>query len=322
MRRSVKTFIGIVASAAVVLLLCVVFLFQQPEETFKLKKLSCEKDTIGLVVTFVQASVREDLEGFLQSLKAETVLPDKIVFVVSGEGQFKESDVDEAVSRKGFDVSMIDVVVVNKVLNQAASRNVGVKRLIETTDVSILSMFDGDDLMHPQRIEMLMKHFRGDCKSDLAVHTFYEIPASSRWHKKMAESMTFVDRRNEMKYFQVERWRLRKAYEESIEPDLWCCSVLLNNPDAPFVATGWVSFRRRVWNTIQYDEFWKVGDKAKRQKGEDSRFVRLAVLAGFRMSIIDVRLGFYRSKVEPDTDEKFQKFFSIKGSKMDLGDDI
>jgi glycosyltransferase involved in cell wall biosynthesis len=95
----------------------------------------------------------------LDSIEFQTVKPDKVVVVCSSS---TPDDIPSSYTDYSFPVT---IITREDVRNQAQNRNQGLS--IIGTD--IVSFFDADDLMHPQRIQYLRTYMP---HTDLLVHAF------------------------------------------------------------------------------------------------------------------------------------------------------
>jgi len=84
----------------------------------------------------------------LDSIEAQTVIPDKVCVSCSSTASFPSS------RKYSFP---LEIVLTNEKRNAAQNRNIAMDRLHE---MDYISFMDADDIMHPQRIEVLRIVFK------------------------------------------------------------------------------------------------------------------------------------------------------------------
>lgn len=97
------------------------------------------------------------LKECLDSIELQTSKPDKVIVMCS-------SSLPEDIPQYNYSFPL-EIVTREGVHNQANNRNEGVKRM----NTDIVSFFDADDVMHPQRIEMIRKYM---IDQDILFHGF------------------------------------------------------------------------------------------------------------------------------------------------------
>lgn len=98
------------------------------------------------------------LKVLLESISNQTRVPDKVVVSCSSVAKMPDD-----FPKYDFDV---EVVCDPSVKNPSQNRNIAARRL----DTDIITFFDADDVMHPQRIEFIEKAFYGG--ADIVLHNF------------------------------------------------------------------------------------------------------------------------------------------------------
>jgi len=114
--------------------------------------------TIGIAIPCYNKHIPKLLE-LLDSIDAQTRKPDLVSISCSSTDEFPE------LRKYGFGVV---VSTCKERRNAGQNRNIAARRL--TTD--LISFFDADDHMHPQRIEGLLVAFNQQC--DIALHSYSE----------------------------------------------------------------------------------------------------------------------------------------------------
>ena len=117
---------------------------------------------IGVAVPCYIGHVKH-LLSLLDSLENQTVLPDKVV--VSSSSTDSER-VIELHNKYSFPIAVITCVDKK---NAAENRNIAAAHLL---DMDYITFFDADDIMHPQRIELLHKVINEN-QSSVILHNFY-----------------------------------------------------------------------------------------------------------------------------------------------------
>jgi len=99
------------------------------------------------------------LKECLDSIEFQTVKPTRVIVVCSGA---TSDDIPEDYSVYSYP---LEIITRTDVRNQAENRNQGTACM----DTEFVSYFDADDVMHPQRIEMICKYIRN---TDILLHSF------------------------------------------------------------------------------------------------------------------------------------------------------
>jgi glycosyltransferase involved in cell wall biosynthesis len=104
----------------------------------------------------------------LDSIEAQTVKPDQVVVSCSSS---KLDDLPE------FKYSFpLRVITTEEKKNAAQNRNIAASHL----DTEIVSFFDADDEMHPQRLEAIRDAFLSYRPCDIVLHSFWEGEENNR----------------------------------------------------------------------------------------------------------------------------------------------
>jgi len=118
---------------------------------------------IGIAIPCYKGHIQH-LSILFDSIENQTVLPDKVVVSCSST----EDDV-EFIKTYRFP---FEIVVTPEFKNTAQNRNIAAAHLM---DMDYISFFDADDIMHPQRIEFILKSielYSGDNGVDILLHDY------------------------------------------------------------------------------------------------------------------------------------------------------
>jgi glycosyltransferase involved in cell wall biosynthesis len=101
----------------------------------------------------------QNLTNLLDSIENQTYKPDKVVVSCSSTKQLFET--------KEYTFPL-DIIITDEDKNAAENRNIAANHL---NNMDYITFIDADDIMHPQRIEILLNVFQGtDC--DIILHNF------------------------------------------------------------------------------------------------------------------------------------------------------
>jgi glycosyltransferase involved in cell wall biosynthesis len=103
----------------------------------------------------------------LDSIDSQTIVPNKVAVSCSS------TDKLDIVKKYNFE---LDIFVTNEKLNAAQNRNNAISKLL---DMDYVTFIDADDIMHPQRIEILLKTIH-DYDSDVILHNYQTEPYSDQ----------------------------------------------------------------------------------------------------------------------------------------------
>ncbi len=99
------------------------------------------------------------LTSLLDSIENQTCKPNKVVVSCSSTKE------EFAVKNYSFP---LEIIVTEEKKNAAENRNIATSRLM---NMDYLTFIDADDVMHPQRIEVLLKVFK-ETNCDIILHNF------------------------------------------------------------------------------------------------------------------------------------------------------
>ena len=115
---------------------------------------------IGVAIPCYYGHIQR-LYDLLESIEKQTILPDKVVVSSSSTSELK---CDKIYSFP------LEVIVTECKQNASKNRNVAASKLL---DMDYITFIDADDVMHPQRIEFLLKGFQ-TYDSDIILHNYFE----------------------------------------------------------------------------------------------------------------------------------------------------
>lgn len=123
---------------------------------------------IGVAVPCYYGHIQR-LYDLLESIEKQTICPDKVVVSISSTSVFNYN------KKYCFN---LEVIVTEDNKNAAQNRNIAASQLL---DMDYITFIDADDLMHPQRIEFLLKIFQ-ECDCDIILHNYFDddVPFSGK----------------------------------------------------------------------------------------------------------------------------------------------
>ena len=140
--------------------------YLKPSEKLKPVRLK----TLTLAIPAVFADLLK-VPALLSSIESQTMLPDEVVYVVSGV-------------TKCPNISNWKVICVRNRLKAGSARNIAWNH----STSELVSFFDADDLLYPERLEVILRNFDDDMQ--LLLHEFSPVPLSQH---KMQMSPPFED---------------------------------------------------------------------------------------------------------------------------------
>jgi glycosyltransferase involved in cell wall biosynthesis len=114
---------------------------------------------IGVAIPCYKGHIQY-LKRCLDSIEAQTVQPDEVVISCSSS---TNDDFPEL--RYSFPFT---IIVIPEKRNAGQNRNTAASKL----NTDIISFFDADDVMHPQRLEAIRKCFQNDPECGIVLHNF------------------------------------------------------------------------------------------------------------------------------------------------------
>ena len=115
---------------------------------------------IGVAIPCYYGHIQR-LYDLLDSIEKQTIIPDKVVVSSSSTSEFK--------SNKIYNYPL-EVIVTEDKQNASKNRNIAASKL---NDMDYITFIDADDIMHPQRIELILKGFQLH-DSDIILHNYVE----------------------------------------------------------------------------------------------------------------------------------------------------
>ena len=98
---------------------------------------------------------------FLDSVENQTLKPNKVFVSCSSTEEFPFHKL------KNYSFSL-EIKITEEIKNDAENRNIAISNLL---DMDYITFMDADDIMHPQRTEILMKIFKEN-GSDIILHNY------------------------------------------------------------------------------------------------------------------------------------------------------
>ena len=108
-----------------------------------------------------------NLFNLLDSIDSQTIIPNKVVV--------SSSSTDNLYIDKKYKFDL-ELIVIKEKLNAAMNRNNAISKLL---DMDYVTFIDADDIMHPQRIEILLNAFKTN-DSDIILHNYQTNPFSDK----------------------------------------------------------------------------------------------------------------------------------------------
>ena len=163
------------------------------------------------------------LFDLLDSIENQTRIPDKVVVSCSSTETFSDT-----AKKYSFP---LEIIVTPHKKNAAENRNIAASKL---KDMDYITFFDADDIMVPQRIEILLKVFQ-EYQSDIVLHNF------------------FIEHSNSTKFNKIEILNVRinqliQSHSGCINHDNRC------NDHIDKIHHGQVSVKKEILNSIQFPE--------------------------------------------------------------------
>lgn len=208
--------------------------------------------TIGIAIPTYWEHV-EFLDRLLDSIARSTVQPSQVCVSMSEYGREINKDYP------------FDLIVLCTPLKRNVAQNTNRALSMLTTD--IVSVIGGDDMVHPQRNEFLLRAFAHP-KITAVVHNF---------HQDTVVNEAFLSSRYDLMELYVN-------YIDTLYPNIPYPTSAIEHLD---FANGFISFRRELLSKYSYDE------SPEAEYIEDSLFNRKLVEDGYKISYIPQKLALY-----------------------------
>jgi hypothetical protein len=206
--------------------------------------------SIGIAIPACKSYIHY-LESLLRNISEQTIIPDEIAISIS--------DIDIYKPKNDYGLNLI-IKSFPESKNGAQNRNIAANLL--NTDV--ISFFDCDDLMHPQRTEFLLHSFKDD-NVEAVVHDY-------ETEKYIFDNLIGNPYNQPNLEFNV----INTIYEDLLYPSDVTKNKRFHNAH--------VSVRRKIFDILKYDEhFW----------APDSLFNKEIVKHGYNISLLKNKLSFY-----------------------------
>ena len=115
---------------------------------------------IGIAIPAYVGHINK-LFDLLDSIEKQTRLPDKVVVSCSSTSSFTNN--------KDYSFPL-EIILISEKNNASKNRNIAISRL---TDMDYVTFIDADDIMHPQRIQILLTVFEA-YNSDIILHSYVD----------------------------------------------------------------------------------------------------------------------------------------------------
>lgn len=193
---------------------------------------------ITLCVPLMACDTRSFEIDFLQRVNEQTLMPSELVVAVSGVSKEDSNRLEGLIRRV---VTEIPVFVSSVEHNATAGENRN--RCVNHSHGDVISFFDGDDVMHPRRTEMIDRIMR-EYHPLVLLHKFSFCPAG------FFTQLPCTAKKNFHNSFGVVGPSTAK-YEHF---------QTFNDSRASDIAQGWATVRREVFERTQYNETSREGE--------------------------------------------------------------
>jgi glycosyltransferase involved in cell wall biosynthesis len=178
---------------------------------------------IGVAIPCYYGHIQR-LYDLLDSIEKQTILPNKVVVSSSSTKDFKNDKIYNF---------PLEVIVTEEKQNASKNRNIAASKL---NDMDYITFIDADDLMHPQRIEFLLKGFQQH-NSDIILHNYFESSKGS--------VNSFLETKQEIKirtHTLIQNWS--------------GCITHINGYNASIdkIHHGKVTVKREIYEKVQFPE--------------------------------------------------------------------
>lgn len=211
----------------------------------------------------------------LESISLSTVLPDEVSISFSGVEDIK----DIKTNNYNFPIHVTHTSGNN---STGKNRNIAVEKL----NTDIISFFDADDLVHPQRNEILLDAFTNE-EVKVLVHNLYIFQggmSGPQIIKNLVNNKNFRHSRCKIgnEFYYIEKTNLLINYHDTIKPNV---GQPENSKKHLSYANGHVTLRKEIFEKYKYQDVSRV---------EDTRYNLNLLKNGFKFSHILDPLMIYR----------------------------
>lgn len=249
--------------------------------------------SFSLVIPTIYDEVK-CLRPLLVSLTKCTVFPNETIIVVSGllsnESDWRRHGLLHMVKEANTIVKTIKLVEWPGIHFQRDSRNYGANM----TQYSHISFIDGDDVLHPQRFEMLGQAFRQNPHTHVFLHTSVHTPFTSIIDQRRYPVLPHYS--NFSILYTVDE--IKRGFDQAAGGNrnywTWCCDyVLISGSKAQkkyktqrkkFVHNSGATMARIVWETLP---------QAGGYRTEDAEHISRIVSFGFNVAVLNEDLALY-----------------------------
>ncbi|KNC76647.1 hypothetical protein SARC_10859, partial [Sphaeroforma arctica JP610] len=246
------------------------------------------KTGITLIIPALAYDFNRFGNDFLRSMESLTVVPDEMFVVVSNTSStLVNMTVYNDLKSQFIDFQNKHGIVGHFIeypdpMKQAVKKNLA--SACATTEW--LSVFDIDDILHPQRFEMLSSLFKQQPHIEVVLTTFEG--ATTKEIGEKLEKLSHYDS-NEIADLAYDPDSLREQFEARLDwlklPYTWCC-VFINE----FISNGWLTIKRDLW--LKYQQ------RGDLDIGEDIEMITRLITTGVNTTVLEMNLGIYRYKTK------------------------
>ena len=254
---------------------------------------------ISLVVPSIFQEVK-CVDILMRSLVQVTRLPSETIVVASGDRNLFTNEISRLKAMLSNYSSMIPnvkLVLLSGQQHQGVARNFGAN--LSTN--SIISFFDGDDYMHPQRFEILYKYLLLYPSVDVILHNYQSFVYEETIKTSHISNVTVMLTPEEIwKRYQALGWNHSSDPTTKIKMDSRGIGVgglrqdyqrlylIWVFPEYSSLQNGWSTMKRSVIDAVPFIPF---------RGAEDSLHNAIVIIRGYNVLAIDSRLGYYRNRV-------------------------
>ena len=241
---------------------------------------------ISLVVPTVYAEVK-CLSVLLRSLVESTSFPSETIIVASGDSARFVHEIDTlkaTLANMSSSLPNVKLVLLKGLHQQAQGRNIGAN--LSTND--IVSFFDGDDFLHPQRFDILHRIYVENPEVDVVLHTWDTFVYEETIHPGQVFNTTIILRPKDVqKRYEALGWKIGKSVTHW-EVDYKRMYLIWVFPEFPTIANGWSTMKRKVISAVPAEPV---------RGAEDSVHNGEIIIRGYNVMAINSQLGYYRKRV-------------------------